>query len=209
MSSFTDPVTIEKDVSQMWNELQQNIKTHQSWLLEKERNFQDRVISNEIKPTLNLLKNLKSAIVKIKNSKKLLDSWSSMVQSISYDIRCNTFELKNVRRDIRDNAREPLPVPVYSFFFEPSREDTVKIAKANMAKQKRSVRLLKKQGKIESIIRKNLEKFKFEIDSFNRGIVSIKQKKHRKKLNLNDVLKIVDDLSENGSPLDRATIEIL
>lgn len=195
-----DPDSIEMKISQMRNELQQNIEKHKNWLLKKERNFVNRVVSKEIIPTAGLLRQLNSAIVKIKNSKQLLDSWSSMVQSIYCDIRCKTFELKSVRDQLQYNARETPP-------FDPFFDDKFKAMRAKMSKIKRSKTLAKKIEKIESLIRKDLAKF-FEIDSFNRGIVCIKQRKHTKKLNLNDVLKIIDDLSESGSPLERAAIDV-
>lgn len=193
-----DPGTIEREVIRMWSDLNQNIEDHKRWLHEKQEQFALRLIANKIDKTAGLLRKVESTIVKVKANDKILSAWRTMVESINVDVMLNILELKNA---INDLTQHQVPRPS---FFDSNYAGFI----FHLSRQKRLVQLQKKLANIELKTQKNLTKFKFEIESFNRGVISVTQRKRIRKLHLNDILKMIDDLSESGSPLTRSMIHL-
>lgn len=185
---------IRSKMHHVMNDIRKQIDTYEKWLLEKEKDFERRVILREIKVNVNLFRKLEKTIVQIKNSKKL--SWYDIVQNLYCEILDNVHKHHAIGCDIK--ARSELgKIQTQISTFEGNSWKRIKqqITTSNVINRHNN-----KSKTIESKLRKNLIQFKFEIDSFNSGMIRYK----KKTINLKDVATIIESLSENESPLQRA-----
>lgn len=193
LNSALNTETIESQLFSFSTELNNNVTIYKDRIKEYERNFELLLISNSISREIDLLTKLNQTINLIKKTLKVLDNWYKDMQLDLYSITDQLNQYQTVMASLKNlNTTSSLDIPGFQ-------EDLYKSAASRISARKAITRHFTRANRIESSLKEDFVRLQFNYKLFSQGIIRYKDST----INLLDVLKSIESLVGNESPLIR------
>lgn len=176
-------------------QLGDRVDEYKSWIETKEAMFESSYMFNDINANVELFNKVNNVIGRLRQGLKILNGWYGNMQSLEARVLDDAESYDKVRAVI--NTLELLShTQMYATGLP---VNTVDVAKSNLTRSKSINRQLSRILAAEVRLRGSLTEYESEIGSFNRNVIRY----NGKILDLKELGKLVDSLSDNETPLNR------
>lgn len=187
-ASFLDVDAIRANLSGILGSVSEAVRDIFEWVERLESEFSLRYAANEITNDVSLFNRINVAIIKLKRSRGMLDTWLHNM----HELVLETNDLVNNYGIAVATLRAGSSALSVDFI-----QSAAELAKRNISKSRSVQKQMRQLLKLDNSIKTNIIKIRSQVESFSSGFVKV----DNKLLNLKEFERVVTSLSGTDSPL--------